>query len=69
MFGFDGNQFLQAIKESDVSGSYGAAGHQVIKNTTDVDHHIAGGFFLTSVDRELGHQKVHHLGSWISQQL
>lgn len=67
MFSFDGNQFLQAIKESNVSGSYGAAGHQVIKNTTDVDHRITGGFLLTSVGRELGHQKVHHFRGWINQ--
>lgn len=57
---FDANQFRQTIKEGDVSGRQVAAGHQVVEDAADVDHHLAGGLLLVSVSRELGHQDVHH---------
>lgn len=57
----DSHQFLQAVEVADVSGSQIAACHQVIEDTTDVDHHIAGWQILVSIIRQLSHQVVHHL--------
>ena len=59
--GLDADKFWQAVKVCDVSGSYRAAGHQVIENSTDVHHHIARGVLLVPIVRQLAHQVVHHL--------
>lgn len=61
MCGFDADQFGQAVKEGDVPGSHGAAGHQVIENTADVDHHLTRGILLVAITGQLGHQVVYHL--------
>lgn len=59
---FDADQFGQAVKEADVSGGQVTAGHQVVKNAADVDHHFAGRLLLVPVSRKLAHQGVHHFG-------
>lgn len=61
MRAFDADQFGQAVKEGDVPGGHGAAGHQVIENAADVDHHLAGGILLVAITGQLGHQVVDHL--------
>ena len=58
----DAHQLGEPIEEADVSGGQGTAGHQVVEDPTDVDHHLAGGLLLGPVAGQLGHQVVHHLG-------
>lgn len=61
MRGLDADQLGQAVEEADVPGRHGAAGHQVVEDAADVDHHIAGRRLLVAVAGQLGHQVVHHL--------
>lgn len=65
---FDAHQFRQAVKEGDVSGGQVTAGHQVVENAADVDHHFAGRLLLVPVGRELGHQAVHRFCGCTTQE-
>lgn len=60
--GLDADQLGQAVEIGDVPGSHGGAGHQVVQDAADVDHHLAGRRLLVAVAWQLGHQVVHHLG-------
>lgn len=57
----DAHQFREAVEVTNVPGCLGTFGNQVIKGSTDVDHHLTGGCCLKAVTGQLGHQNIHRV--------